>query len=121
MRNDTVKEIFNQLLIILESEKAALIHSESQKIKKLVSKKEELVKAFDSINIKEIDQADDEVISLIAEIKDYQETNLLLTKQAMNYTDTFITAFQKEANKKVTYSKTGKNNTSKSSILNQSL
>lgn len=122
MKNKSLKHTLNQLLKILQLEKEALIQNEAAKIENLVSEKEALVEAFEDYDLEEINQEDQELISLIGEIREKQETNLLLTKQAMNYADKFISAFQKEASKDLTYSKEGKDhNSGKSSILNQSL
>lgn len=122
MKKESLKEILDQLLIILRTEKEALIHNQVEKIEALVAEKEVLAKTIESIELKEKNREDEELIALIQSIKKEQETNLLLTKQAMSYTDTFISVFQKEANKNLTYSKAGKDkNTGKSSILNQSL
>lgn len=120
MTNKLVKELCEKLLILLQSEKEALIHNDSEKIEEVVSKKEEIVSAINEIELDEINQ-EDELIALIKEIKEKQERNLMLTKQAMNYTGSFISAFQNEANKNITYSKEGKDSKAKSSLLNQSL
>lgn len=122
MTNESLKNMFEQLLTILQVEKEALIKNEGEKIEELVTAKEELVKQFETSELQSDEQITEELTSLITEVRELQETNLMLTKQAMNYTDTFISAFQKEANKNLTYSQNGKDKDSGSStILNQSL
>lgn len=122
MTNESLKNMLKQLLTILKVEKEALIKNEGAKIEELVAAKEELVKNFEANALDQVDPNEKEIIALITEIKELQETNLMLTKQAMSYADTFISAFQKEANKELTYSKKGKDKDSGSaSILNQSL
>ena len=106
---------------ILETEKEALIQNDGKKVEELLSLKEDFIRELEEYDLNEIDREDAELISLTAEIKDLQETNLLLTEQAMSYNDQFISAFQKEAQKSVTYSDKNKKDDGQSSILNQSL
>lgn len=114
--------MLEQLLTILQVEKEALINNEGEKIEELVTAKEELVKQFEANEIQPDEEITEELTALITEVRELQETNLMLTKQAMNYVDTFVTAFQKEANKNLTYSQKGKDKDSGSStILNRSL
>lgn len=120
MVQESLIGILEQLKEILLKEKDALIKNESKVILDLVSKKETLIGQLENVEI-EIDQKD-EVQKRVAEIRELQETNAMLTEQAMNYAYTFIDAFQKEAQKSSTYSKEGSLKNSKNSgILDQSL
>lgn len=121
MTNKSLKEHFKNFKTILETEKEALIQNDGKKVEELLSLKEDFIRELEEYDLNEIDREDAELISLTAEIKDLQETNLLLTEQAMSYNDQFISAFQKEAQKSVTYSDKNKKDDGQSSILNQSL
>lgn len=120
MVDDSVIEILKQLKKILLEEKEALIKNEGKVIQELVTKKEVLIEMFEKVEINNDDK--DEIRHLVTEIQSLQETNAILTQQAMNYASTFINAFQKEAQKSSTYSKEGNLNVSKNtSLLDQSL
>lgn len=120
MIQESLIEILKQLKAILLEEKEALIKNESKVILDLVSKKETLIGQLENTEAEKNQK--EEVRKLIAEIQELQETNAMLTQQAMNYANTFIDAFQKEAQKSSTYSKEGSLKNSKNSgILDQSL
>ena len=122
MTNESLKRHLEELYEILQTENAVLINDEGEKMEEIVEIKQNLAKAFEAYDINEIDQDDQEIISLIKKTRNLQETNLVLTKQAMSYTDTFISAFQKEAKKNITYSDKGNEKEDGSSgLLNRSL
>lgn len=122
MANKSLKTHLEELYEVLQTENAALINDEGEKMEEIVEIKHLLAKAFEAYDLNEIDQDDQETISLIKKTRNLQETNLVLTKQAMNYTDTFLSAFQKEAKKNITYSDKGNEKKEGSSgLLNQSL
>lgn len=122
MTNESLKKHLEKLYELLETENAALINDEGEKMEAIVESKQELAKAFEAYDLEEINQEDEETISLIKKTRNLQETNLVLTKQAMSYTDTFISAFQKEAQKNITYSEKGnKKEDGSSGLLNRSL
>lgn len=113
-------DTLNELKGILLEEKEVLINNESKKLQNIVSKKEAIIEQLEMV---ETDTADKEDIQiLVDEIQELQKTNAMLTQQAMNYVDVFLSAFQKEAQKNSTYSKEGSfKQTENSSILDQSL
>lgn len=117
-----IKTALEQMIEILAAEKEALIQNDGKKIEALLAMKEDFLNDFERYAGTEPETMDEEILALLREIKERQETNLMLTKQALNYTDTFISAYQKAAKKEITYSdKTNKPGNGKSSILNQSL
>src|SRR5690554_6732865 len=120
MGQESLLEILKQLKDILLEEKEALIKNESKVIQELVNQKIALIEALENADAEEADT--EEVRPLVTEIQTLQKTNAMLTEQAMNYTNTFIDAFQKEAQKSSTYSKEGSLKNSKNTgILDQSL
>lgn len=122
MTNESLNKHLEKLFDILQTENKVLINDEGEKLEEIVEMKQHLAKEFESYDLNEIDQENTETISLIEKTRNLQETNLVLTKQAMNYTDTFISAFQKEAKKSVTYSEKGnKKEEGSSGLLNRSL
>lgn len=122
MAKELLKENLGKLYKILQTENVALINNKGEEIEKIVEIKEQLAKELEAHNINEIDQVDEETLSLIKEIINLQETNLMLTQQAMSYTNTFLSALQKEAQKNITYSEKGNTKEDGSSgLLNRSL
>lgn len=120
MVKESLLDTLNELKHLLLKEKEALIKNETQLLQELVAEKEALVSQLENAILKpeEKEQAQD----LIAEVQRMQETNAMLTEQAMNYAGTFINAFQKEAQKSATYSKEGDlKNAKNSGIIDQSL
>lgn len=113
-------DTLNELKDILLEEKEVLINNESKKLQNIVSKKEAIIGQLETVETDTVDK--EELQVLVDEIQRLQETNAMLTQQAMNYVDVFLSAFQKEAQKNSTYSKEGSfKQTENSSILDQSL
>lgn len=122
MANESLKKKLEELYEILQTENKALINDEGEKMEEIVEIKQNLAKAFEAYDVDEIDSDDQEIISLIKKTRSLQETNLVLTKQAMSYTDNFLSAFQNEAQKNITYSDKGTDKEDGSSgLLNRSL
>lgn len=120
MTRESLINILENLKEILIEEKEALIQNKGHIIEEIVIKKGQIIEEVDAAEIDDIDR--DEMLGLIQEIKELQKTNAMLTQQAMEYANTFISAFQKEAQKKSTYSKEGRYEKNKSTgILDQSL
>jgi len=120
MEQESVVKLLKNLKKILIVEKDALIQNKGDIIEEIVQKKETMLEKMETAEINEKDQED--ILGLISEIKELQETNAMLTQQAMNYANTFIAAFQKEAQKQATYSKEGQYEKKQSTgLLDQSL
>lgn len=120
MAQESLISILENLKDILLDEKEALIQNKGEIIEEIVHKKELILTEVEEAKID--DENREQLVLLVVEIKELQETNAMLTQQAMEYANTFISAFQKEAQKKSTYSKEGGYETNKSTgILDQSL
>lgn len=120
MTQQSIKPILEELKMILLEEKEALIQQENNKITEIVARKEAIVEKMEKA---ELDENEKEAVHALAkEVKDLQETNAILTQKAMNYTEVFLSAFQKEAQKNNTYSKQGNlKKAGNTGILDQSL
>lgn len=122
MMNGSFEKNLEKLYKILQIENKALINDDSEKLEEIVAAKQEIAKELELYDVSELDVGNQEIKFLVQKARDLQETNLVLTKQAMNYADTFISAFQKEAKKNITYSEKGKEKeTGCSGLLNRSL
>lgn len=103
--NKQLMSSLKQLLKLLKKEKKALIKNDGIQIEKLVKQKEQLVAPLN--NYKGVPSTEEK--ELIREIKQVQNDNLLLTKQAIAFNDRFLSAVgsgMKKANS--TYSSSGR-------------
>ena len=114
-------DFLKQFIALLEREKEALIHNEGATIQSIVGEKQGFIEWFPTFNFQQ--EADNEIEALVYTIRHLQETNLLLTKQALNYQDAVMEALSKSVNKAgKTYSKSGQQTgLTQANILNQSL
>lgn len=120
MTQQSIRSVLEELKDILLEEKEALINQENETIIEMIARKEAIIEKMETANLNEDKKA--EVNELAKEVKNLQETNTLLTEQAMQYNETFLKAFQKEAQKNNTYSKEGNmKKPGSSGILDQSL
>lgn len=108
-------------ITLLETEKAALMNNDSKEISKIIEEKKVFVEVFPTIDFSKEDRK--KVEQAVAEIQELQKTNLLLTKQSIQFIESVMDAFNdgvKKANK--TYSKDGHHTgASQANLLNQSL
>ena len=111
--------LLKKYLRLLKKERQALIKNQGEIILALVTEKQ----AFAEILATFAPMDSQEVIDLAKEVKAQQETNLLLTEQALSYQETFLAAISqgiKQTN--ATYSRDGNLGVqTDSSLLNQSL
>lgn len=87
-------EIINclkSLNALLKEEKVVLINNDAEKLAKIVSKKQELVEIISLIDTKQL-QVDDKTKGLMEEIQSLQETNILLTNQALSFQNALLEA-----------------------------
>jgi hypothetical protein len=98
---------------LLEEEKEALIHNDASKISELVEKKNEYVEVLSPYSLSQNDVMltegeKSQLVKLVEEINSVQETNLLLTKQALSYQNSLLEAISKNIqNTSNTYSAKG--------------
>ncbi|MEC6747103.1 hypothetical protein VXN63_01000 [Marinilactibacillus sp. XAAS-LB27] len=105
---------------VLVEERAVLIQNDGEKLLELISTKEEIMLSLADFNEDEIDV--DQLAVVTGEIKELQETNLMLTEQSMSFTEQLISSIQKNVTKKNTYSKTGTfEKSGQTAFLDQSL
>ncbi|MFH5834873.1 hypothetical protein ACHAL6_02195 [Proteiniclasticum sp. C24MP] len=94
--NETGKlqSILRELVHLLEMEKEVLIKSDAASLLKIIEKKNLVMKAVEEEKVKGV-IADEEVRTLGKRIERLQETNLLLTKQALTYQEEILKALAK--------------------------
>ena len=119
--NQTAITFLTDFLQLLETEKEALMKNDGSAIITIVKEKEVFVEAFPTMDFKNVDQK--EVTRLVGDIRQLQETNLLLTKQSLRFHETVMEALSQGAQKNgKTYSKQGqKTGLDQANLLNQSL
>ncbi len=102
-----LKKTLKELLKILKMEKEALIKNENVEIAKIVERKLELTEMLEKA-ISGDQKTDDEIRRLGSEIKELQETNTLLTKQALSFQENLIASIAANiSNIAQTYSQKG--------------
>lgn len=118
------KNVFNLLtefVDLLKNEKEALIHNEAEKVVEIVTQKQTFLDVLETLTPVSFDDAS--LKEPLAEIKQLQETNLLLTKTALQFQETVLKAITKTVKSSGnTYSKKGyyKGN-EQATLINQSL
>ena len=119
-QTNKVIALLEELKDLLIQERDVLIENDGQRLIELIQKKETVI-----IELSKFDDTDVEIERLNVlsrEVKMLQETNLTLTQQAMNFTETMLEHIKKAASQHTTYSKKGKYDSSKkSTLLDQSL
>lgn len=114
-------EVLKKFKTALLKEKEALIKNDSAQVVAIIAEKEnfmEILPILDPIGLNK-----EELSKIVEEIKQLQETNLLLTKQALQYQEKMMEAITDSAKTSgSTYSKNGQYSAEKeSSIIDQSL
>lgn len=114
-------QFLQAFITLLKTEKEALIRNQGENIKMIVTKKQAFVEQFPAYDFSKENKV--EVTALVQTIRHMQETNLLLTQQALDYQNTVMEALSKGIKKSgKTYSKSGQQTgLTQASILNQSL
>jgi hypothetical protein len=108
--------LLKSLIKLLQIEKDALINNDGNKVAEIVEKKNEYIEKLKEF--KGIEAANNEkVLSLVEEINSLQETNLLLTKQAIGYQEMLMESIAKNL-KNVSNTYTSKGGYEKSSNIN---
>lgn len=118
-KNKIINHLEHLKTLLLE-EKDALIHNNSKKITEIVSQKQAVVESIEAIEV--LPENKEEISALVQAVQQLQETNAILTEQAIQYTQTFLSSLQQAAQKNTTYSKEGSiKKDSQIDILDQSL
>lgn len=116
-----IKEL-KALTGILYEEKEALLNNMGHEVAEIVEKKKEYIERLAEFKGLDI-ESDDRAMTLISQINQLQETNLLLTKQALSYQEVLIESIAKNINSThSTYSqKGGFNKPSSINLVDQSV
>lgn len=109
---------FKQVLI---EEKEALIKNDSAKVVAVIAEKETFMEVLPTLDMSGLKKED--LSGIVTEIKNLQETNLLLTQQAVQYQEKMMEAITNSVKtSNTTYSKSGSYSAEKqATIIDQSL
>lgn len=107
MKSSTsLKETLQQFIALLKVEKTALIKNDGKKIEEIVKEKQSFLETMQELDPSDI--TEQETVDYILEIQELQETNLMLTKQALQFQEDVLHAISQTAKKSGnTYSKKG--------------
>lgn len=109
-----------QLKTLLEEEQSIIINNDGKRLVEIVTQKEKMIEEL--AKVEEEDVEVEKLKSLSYEIKELQETNLILTKQSLSFTDQVLKTIQQNATKSNTYSKKGStHDKTDPALLDQSL
>lgn len=117
----TARDTLLQFKTLLLDEKDALIKNDSAKVKALVEQKQTFLDILPTLKTEGLKKED--LVEVVEDIKNLQQTNLILTEQALQYQETMMEAITKGVNKGgSTYSKQGDYSaTQQANIIDQSL
>lgn len=120
--NQEVYELLCGLKVLLQSEKSSLIDHNVEKLDDIVEKKHALAQRLEDTKGKTF-QEEEKIRDLVREIRILQETNLMLTKQAMGFQNVVFRALGEGKNSKYkTYDAIGKiSGKSDASIIDHSV
>lgn len=114
--------VLKDMVRVLNKEKQVLIRNDAMALTDIVEKKNDLIRKIESF--REMDfSGNQEIRKLVAEIDTLQETNMLLTRQALSYHDAILKSLSKNNTSKYnTYSAKGQMGSQKEvSIVDQSV
>ncbi|HEY4544106.1 MAG TPA: hypothetical protein VIG40_05630 [Tissierellaceae bacterium] len=116
-----LKTAFNDLINVLKEEKQALINNDLDLLVNIIKDKEEKVDILSNlISYNDFSDENENIKTLVEEVKNLQETNFLLTEQAMSYHSNLMDSILKvleDTSKSNTYSKDGSYENSNQSTL----
>lgn len=117
----TALDTLLQFKTLLLDEKDALIKNDSAKVKALVEQKQTFLDILPTLKTEGLKKED--LVEVVEDIKNLQQTNLILTEQALQYQETMMEAITKGVNKGgSTYSKQGDYSAAQqANIIDQSL
>ena len=120
-KEPTALETLLKFKNVLIDEKEALIKNDSAQVKALVEQKQLFLDSLPTLITEGLTKAD--LIEVVEDIKNLQETNLTLAKQALQYQETMMEAITKGVQTGgSTYSKQGDySNSQQANLIDQSL
>lgn len=119
---DKLVRLLESMVDLLEEEKLALINNDGEKINEILASKNEFIKDLEEYSNENLAN-EEEIVDLVNKIRELQETNLMLTNQAIRYNN-FLLDLVKDMTKDKTggYSKDGKiTESSNKNIVDQSV
>ena len=120
-KETTALETLLKFKNVLIDEKEALIKNDSAKVKALVEQKQTFLDILPTLKTEGLKKED--LVEVVEDIKNLQQTNLILTEQALQYQETMMEAITKGVKTGgSTYSKQGDYSaTQQANIIDQSL
>lgn len=114
--------VLKDMVRVLGKEKQVLIKNDAMALTDIVEKKNDLIRKIESFRDMDF-SGNQEIRKLVAEIDTLQETNMLLTRQALSYHDVILKSLSKNNTSKYnTYSSKGQMGSQKEvSIVDQSV
>ncbi len=114
-------ESLGSLLELLEEETQALVDSDGPRVSEILDEKMEIMTDIDKFQGQNF-RDDAEIVAIIGKIDDLQETNLMLTQQALNHNEAFLKIVAEAMEEKVTtYSASGDVGKTTSSLIDRSI
>lgn len=114
--------VLKDMVRVLGKEKQVLIKNDAMALVDIVEKKDDLIRKIEDFRDMEF-SGDEEIRKLVSIIDNLQETNMLLTRQAIGYHDAILKALSKNNTSKYnTYSSKGQMGSQKEvSIVDQTV
>ena len=116
-----LEELLQQFIALLQREKKALIENNGKRVEKIVKEKQCFLEAIQSITSEDISEP--KMKAYVMAIQEKQETNLMLTKQALQFQEDILKAISQTITKSGnTYSQKGTYTATKHpGLINQSI
>lgn len=117
----SIFETLTEFITLLKKEKEALIQNDAEKVTAIVAEKQAFLELLETLKPEDFDA--EALAEPLAEIKELQETNLMLTQTALQFQETVLKAITKTVKSSGnTYSKKGHyNGNEQATLINQSL
>lgn len=118
---DSIFKTLTDFIALLKKEKEALIQDDAEKVMEIVAEKQAFLEVLETIQPEGFDV--EALKEPLTEIKQLQETNLMLTKTALQFQETVLKAITKTVKSSGnTYSKKGRySGNEQATLINQSL
>lgn len=116
-----LEELLQQFIGLLQTEKKALIENNGKKVEEIVKEKQSFLEAFQAVTPEDVSEP--KMKAYVLAIQEKQETNLMLTKQALQFQEDVLKAISQTVTKSGnTYSKKGTYAAAKQpGLINQSI
>ena len=98
MDKEELKTCLMDMCFLLDEEKKVLINNEPDKVQGIIYKKEALISKINKFD-KKINKSDKDLVEIIDKMRELQETNQLLTQQALSFQNNIIEELSTDSNK----------------------